>query len=127
MSTAEIEQFLDSIVISINPGNDIFKTRKLNQFEREEEKKKLLEVQKINKDKYIENFYTEYKGKVIKLNEKSMLRISMNLLIMQLSSSNENDKLLWKTIDGSILELGLGDLKALLQLGLQNLSLTILD
>jgi hypothetical protein len=127
MSTAEIEQFLDSIVISINPGNDIFKTRKLNQLEREEEKKKLLEVQKINKDKYIENFYTEYKGKVIKLNEKSMLRISMNLLIMQLSSSNENDKLLWKTIDGSILELGLGDLKALLQLGLQNLSLTILD
>jgi hypothetical protein len=127
MSTAEIEQFLDSIVISINPGNDIFKTRKLNQFEREEEKKKLLEVQKINKDKYIENFYTEYKGKAIKLNEKSMLRISMNLLIMQLSSSNENDKLLWKTIDGSILELGLGDLKALLQLGLQNLSLTILD
>jgi hypothetical protein len=127
MSTAEIEQFLDSIVISINPGNDIFKTRKLNQLEREEEKKKLLEVQKINKDKYIENFYTEYKGKAIKLNEKSMLRISMNLLIMQLSSSNENDKLLWKTIDGSILELGLGDLKALLQLGLQNLSLTILD
>jgi hypothetical protein len=127
MSTAEIEQFLDSIVISINPGNDIFKTRKLNQFEREEEKKKLLEVQKINKDKYIENFYTEYKGKAIKLNEKSMLRISMNLLIMQLSSSNETDKLLWKTIDGSILELGLGDLKALLQLGLQNLSLTILD